>query len=110
MFLKDNEISHDFGAFNMTDLNYITASFKEQSAFLPSSLGSPEYSFQCLGAKILSSIPSSNSRIQVEYWTGNTKIALGISNDASEHYKDLTLVSDDLAVVTYHKDFCYITG
>ena len=39
MFLKDSIISHDIAGFNMDDLTYITANFKEKNSNKPTSLG-----------------------------------------------------------------------
>lgn len=56
-FYKDSIISHDFAAFNISSLSYITANFKEFNLKGPIILGKTRYSFKCSGAKTPSTVP-----------------------------------------------------
>ena len=68
------------------------------------------YSFKCLGGKTPSTAPQSYSKISVEYYVNDTKIAIGEGSDASDYYSSLVTVTEDLATVVYSKEFSYIPG
>ena len=94
----------------MDSLNEITITFKEKDKTFPTSLGLPVYSFKCLGAITPSTVPSSSSKIKVEYLVSDNKIVSGEGSDPSSYYSSLITVTEDLAKVTYTKEFCYIPG